>query len=153
MMLEVLRLLEKAVAIVNDMDLRSWCYTEKATEARHRLERQYHACANRKKQCRPTETKPYSNATHLRKRQNNPTHGQTPSRIKSTHTRLTYTGTRLQVCGHGVTIAQPCFRKIASLCFSLNLSWGSVCKANCAARHHGMPSSEAGTNRHTDVRC
>ena len=28
-------------------------YAEKATEARHRLERQYNACANRKKQCRP----------------------------------------------------------------------------------------------------
>ena len=40
------------------------CYTEKATEARHRLERQYTACANRKKQCRPNETQPYSNATH-----------------------------------------------------------------------------------------
>ena len=26
------------------------CYTEKAAEARHRLERQYNACANRKKQ-------------------------------------------------------------------------------------------------------
>ena len=34
------------------------CYTEKATEARHRLERQYNACANRKKQCRPNEPKP-----------------------------------------------------------------------------------------------
>ena len=40
------------------------CYTEKAREARHRLERQYNARANRKKQCRPNETKPYSNATH-----------------------------------------------------------------------------------------
>ena len=70
------------------------CYTEKATEARHRLERQYNACANRKKQCRPNETTPYSNATHPRKRQNNPTNGHTPSRIKLTHTRLTYAGTR-----------------------------------------------------------
>ena len=59
----------------------SWCYTGKATEARHRLERQHNACAsgnrkmatarwqpqdgNRKKQCRPNETKPHSNATHL----------------------------------------------------------------------------------------
>ena len=33
------------------------CYTEKATEARHHLERQYNACANRKKQCRPDETR------------------------------------------------------------------------------------------------
>ena len=49
------------------------CYTEKATEARHRLERQHNACANRKKQCRPNETKPYSNATHPRKRQKDPT--------------------------------------------------------------------------------
>ena len=47
------------------------------------------ACANRKKQCRPNETKPYSNATHPRKRQNDPTNGHTPSRIKSMHTRLT----------------------------------------------------------------
>ena len=39
------------------------CYTEKATEARHRLgrvERQY----NCKKHCRPDLTKPYSNAIH-----------------------------------------------------------------------------------------
>ena len=60
-------------------------------EARHRLERHYNTCANRKKQCRPNETKPYLNATHPRKRQNIPTNGHTPSRIKSTHTRLTYT--------------------------------------------------------------
>ena len=39
------------------------CYTEEATEATHRLERQYNACANRKKQCRPNETKPNSNST------------------------------------------------------------------------------------------
>ena len=45
------------------------CYTKKATEARHRLERQYNACANLKKQCRPNETKPYFNTTHPRKRQ------------------------------------------------------------------------------------
>ena len=68
------------------------CYTEKATEARHRLERQYDACADRKKQCRPNETKPYCNATHPCKRQNDPTNGHTPSRIKSTHTRLTSQG-------------------------------------------------------------
>ena len=61
---------------------RSWCYTEKATEARRRLERQYNACANRKKQCRHNESKPASNATHPRKRQNNPTNSHTPSRIK-----------------------------------------------------------------------
>ena len=67
-----------------------WCYTEKATEVRHRLERQHNACANRKKQCRPNETKPHSNATHPRKRKNNPTNGHTPSRITSTHTHLTY---------------------------------------------------------------
>ena len=34
------------------------CYTEKATEARHRLERQCSACANRKKQCIPGSTLP-----------------------------------------------------------------------------------------------
>ena len=66
---------------------------EKATEARHRLERQYNGCADRKEQYRPNETKPYSNVSHLYKRHNNPTNGHTPSRMKSTHTRLTYTGT------------------------------------------------------------
>ena len=40
------------------------CYTEKA---RHRNDRQYNACDNRKKQCRPNETKPHSNAIHLAK--------------------------------------------------------------------------------------
>ena len=39
------------------------CYTEKATEARHRLERQYNACTNRKKQCRPNETIPECRVT------------------------------------------------------------------------------------------
>ena len=40
------------------------CYTENAREARQRPERQYSTHANRKKQCRPNETKPYSNAAH-----------------------------------------------------------------------------------------
>ena len=62
------------------------CYTEKATEARHRPDRQYTACDKHKKQCRPNEPKPNSNATHPRKRRNNPTSSYTPSRIKSTYT-------------------------------------------------------------------
>ena len=82
-----------------------WCYTEKATEARHCLERQYNACANRnyrscKTQCRPNETKPYSNAPYPCIRQSNPTIVHTPSRIKSTHTRITYIGTRPHAPGH-----------------------------------------------------
>ena len=36
------------------------CYTEKATPARHRPERQYNACPNRRKQCSTNETKTYS---------------------------------------------------------------------------------------------
>ena len=40
------------------------CYTEKAREARQLPERQDSTHANRKKQCRPNETKQYSNATH-----------------------------------------------------------------------------------------
>ena len=67
-------------------------------EARQRLELQHNTRANRKKQCRPNETKSYSNATHPHKRQNNLTNGHTPSRIKST--RLTYTGTRPHAPGH-----------------------------------------------------
>ena len=43
--------------------------TRRKQQARYRLERQYNACANRKKQCRPNETNPYSNATHPRERQ------------------------------------------------------------------------------------
>ena len=54
------------------------CYTEKATPARQRPERQYNACANRRKQCSPNETKSYSNPTTPRQRQNNPTNGHTP---------------------------------------------------------------------------
>ena len=69
-------------------------YTEKAGEARERLDRQYTAHANRKKQCSPNETKPYSNATHPSKRQTILTNGHIPSRIMSKHTRLTYTGMR-----------------------------------------------------------
>ena len=39
------------------------CYTEKATPARHRPERQHNARSNLRKQCSPKETKPYSNPT------------------------------------------------------------------------------------------
>ena len=73
------------------------CYTDQAEQA------QQHpgikttinpAEDNRKKQCRPNETKPNSNAIHPHKRHNNRTHSYTPSRIKSTHTRRAYTGIR-----------------------------------------------------------
>ena len=42
----------------------SMCYTEKASPTRHRPERQDNARANRRKQCSPNETKPYSKPTH-----------------------------------------------------------------------------------------
>ena len=67
----------------------------KAMLARFRLERQYNACDNHTKQCRPNETKPNSNAIQPRERHNNPnnpTNIHTPNRITSTHTPLTYTG-------------------------------------------------------------
>ena len=70
------------------------CYTEKATPARHRPERQHDARSNRRKQCSPNETKPYSNPTPPHKRQNTPTNGHTPRRMKPTHARLTYTRMR-----------------------------------------------------------
>ena len=76
------------------------CYTEKATPARHRPERQYNARAKRRKQCSPNETKSYSNPTPPRKRQNNPTNGHTPRRTKATHTRLTYTRMRPHAPSH-----------------------------------------------------
>ena len=44
----------------------------------HCLKRQYNACDNRKKQCRPNETKPNSNALHPRKTHNIPTNTRTP---------------------------------------------------------------------------
>ena len=49
------------------------CYTEKATPARHRPERQHNARSNRRKQNSPNETKPYSNPKPPRKRQTTPT--------------------------------------------------------------------------------
>ena len=49
------------------------CYTEKASPTRHRPERQHNARANRRKQCSPNETKPYSKPTPPRKRQITPT--------------------------------------------------------------------------------
>ena len=58
-------------------EFREVFYTVKAREARQCPERQYSTHANRKKQCRPNETKPYSNATHPHKRQNNLTNGHT----------------------------------------------------------------------------
>ena len=80
--------------------INSMCYTEKATPARHRPERQNNACANRRKQCSPNETKSYSNPTPPHNRQNNPTNGHTPRRMKRTHTRLTYTRMRTHVPSH-----------------------------------------------------
>ena len=80
------------------------CYTEKATPAKHRPERQYNACANRGKQCSPNETKSYSNPTPPRKRQNNPTNSHTPRRMKPTHTRLTYTRMRPHAGDHPVPV-------------------------------------------------
>ena len=70
------------------------CYTEKASPTRHRPERQHNARSNRRKQCSPNETKPYSKPTLPRKRQTTPTNGHTPRRLKPTHTRLTYTRMR-----------------------------------------------------------
>ena len=48
------------------------CYTEKASPTRHRPERQHNARSNRRKQCSPNETKPYSKPTLPRKRQTKP---------------------------------------------------------------------------------
>ena len=76
------------------------CYTEKATTARHRPERQHNARSNCRKQCGPNETIPYSNPTPLRKRQNTPTNGHTPRRMKPTHTLVTYTRMRPHAPSH-----------------------------------------------------
>ena len=76
------------------------CYTEKATPARHRPERQHNARSNRRKQCSPNGTKPYSNPTPPRKRQTTPTNGHTPRRMKPTHKRLTYTRMRPHAPSH-----------------------------------------------------
>ena len=67
------------------LSMLSMCHTEKATPARHRPERQYNARAKRRKQCSPNETKSYSNPTPPRKRQTNPTSGETPRRTKPSH--------------------------------------------------------------------
>ena len=76
------------------------CYTEKASPTRHRPERQHNARSNRRKQCSPNETKPYSKPTLPRKRQTTPTNGDTPRRLKPTHTRLTYTRMRPHAPSH-----------------------------------------------------
>ena len=55
--LHVYGTMEEETAVTTKLYAASQCYTEKATQARHRLERQYNACENRKKQCRPNETK------------------------------------------------------------------------------------------------
>ena len=70
--------------------MHAWCYTEKATPARHRPERQHNARSNRRKQRSPNETKPYSNPTPPRQRQTTPTNGHTPRRMKPMHTCMVY---------------------------------------------------------------
>ena len=67
---------------------------------RRKQNQQYNACASRRKQCSPDETKSYSNPTPPRKRQNTPTNGHTPRRMKPTHTRLTYTRMRPHAPSH-----------------------------------------------------
>ena len=73
---------------------------KKASPTRHRPERQHNARSNRRKQCSPNETKPYSKPTPPRKRQTTPTNGHTPRRLKPTHTRLTYTRMRPHAPSH-----------------------------------------------------
>ena len=84
----------RVALLLGDVQLFFWCYTEKAAPTRHRPERQHNARPNRRKQCSPNETKPYSKPTLPRKRQTTPTNGHTPRRWKPTHTRLTYTRMR-----------------------------------------------------------
>ena len=66
----------------------SRCYTEKASPTRHRPDRQHNPRSNRRKQCSPNETKPYSKPTPPRKRQTTPTNGHTPRRMGTCHVRI-----------------------------------------------------------------
>ena len=50
-------------SVPSKISARSLCYTEKASPTRHRPERQHNARSNRRKQCSPNETKPYSKPT------------------------------------------------------------------------------------------
>ena len=103
------------------------CYTEKATPARHRPERQHNARSNRRKQRSPNETKPYANPTPPRKRQTTPTNGHTPRRrthVSRTQecaltrpvtsraaTQYLYSPRRCQCpCGYGYVIIHTCVR-------------------------------------------
>ena len=97
------------------------CYTEKAAPTRHRPERQHNARANRRKQCSPNETKPYSKPTLPRKRQTTPTNGHTPRRWKPTHTRLTYTRMRPHAPSHPVSCMCDC-KLLASVYACMNIA-------------------------------
>ena len=83
------------------------CYTEKASPTRHRPERQHNARANRRKQCSPNETKPYSKPTLPRKRQTtcSVTHARTegyqpPYTARLLHAQ--YTPLRFNLAGSSV---------------------------------------------------
>ena len=79
------------VVLISYVAPEALCHTEKATPARHRPERQYSACANRRKQCSPNETKSLSNPTPPRKIQNDPTNGHTPRGWQGRRTHVSRT--------------------------------------------------------------
>ena len=103
--------------VLRDMSLRCVCssslihavgYTEKAEQNHQHQETKARikpAEDDSKKQCQPNETRPGSNLNtiHPCKRHNNPIHGQTPSRVKSTHTCRPYAGMRPHARGQPAT--------------------------------------------------
>ena len=99
-----------AISVLVSRVVTAVCRAEKATPTRHRPERQHNTRSNRRKQCSPNETKPYSKPTPPCKRQSTPTNGHTPRRMKPTHTRLTYTRMRPHgrgLRGQGTRIPEP----------------------------------------------
>ena len=97
------------------------CYTEKATPARHRPERQHNARSNRRKQCSPNETIPYSNPKPPRKRQNTPTNGHTPTPHEADAIVCvsSNTGATSCMCIWGV----GCFQSVGQTCHVSNKVW------------------------------
>ena len=66
--------------------------------------------ANRKKQCKQTETIPNSNTIHRRKRHNHPTHSSTPTRVKYVNAHM------LQVYRDAAAFTRSSGRRPPSTC-------------------------------------
>ena len=107
------------------------CYTEKASPTRHRPVRQHNARSNRRKQCSPNETKPYSKPTLPRKRQ-------------TTHQQCVVSTRGCCACGSVLSLPPRCsLRSLLSLvCFHIRDEIRHGSSDSCESLPMAVPQSD-----------